>query len=55
MLQILNEALSVKNLANMFYSGYRQVSPGNTRTELHDYSYALNNDYNVSITDASSI
>jgi hypothetical protein len=49
--QSVSEALSVKNLASMFYTGYTQVSPGKTRIEPVSFNASLNSKYNLSIAD----
>ena len=50
----INEALSARNLASLFYTGYHQVSPGYTRIEKVSVPFAkqLNSRYNVSLVDA---
>ena len=52
LIKSINEALSIKNLASMFNTGYIQQSPGKTRVELHDFSTNLNSRYNASIATA---
>lgn len=47
----INEAMSIQNLTAMFYSGYSQVSPGNTRLEPHKFDTSLSSKYNMSIAD----
>ena len=51
-LKNINEAFSVDNLAKMFYSGYRQVSPGRTRVEQVPFLAQMGQRYNASIADA---
>ena len=51
-LQNINEAISVKNLASMFYTGYQQTSPGKTRIQTHNFDANLNARYNLSIANA---
>ena len=48
----INEALSAKSLASLFYTGYRQVSPGYTRIDTIPFSHQLGSKYNVSLVDA---
>lgn len=51
-LKTLTEGLSVKQLTNLFYTGYRQVSPGRTRVQTHNFQANLNSRYNMSIANA---
>lgn len=50
----VNEALSAKSLASLFYTGYRMVSPGYTRIDAINVPFAnqMNSRYNVSLVDA---
>lgn len=49
LIQTINEAVSVKNLASMFYTGYAQVAPGKTRIDNISYNTSLNARYNSTI------
>lgn len=51
-LKNINEALSVKQLTSMFYTGYRQTEPGRTRIQTHKFQTSLNSKYNMSIANA---
>lgn len=48
----INEALSIKQLSSMFYTGYRQVSPGLTRVEKVPFNVSMTSKYNSAITNA---
>lgn len=49
-IQTINEALSVKQLSSMFYTGYSQVSPGNTRIEKVPFDISMATRYNAAIS-----
>lgn len=51
-LKTLTEGLSVKQLTNLFYTGYQMVSPGRTRVQTHNFQASLNSQYNMSIANA---
>ena len=51
-IKTMSEAISVKNLASMFYTGYSQISPGRTRTDVVSFDTNLNSKYNMSIANA---
>ena len=51
-LKTLTEGLSVKQLTNLFYTGYKQISPGRTRVQTHNFQANLNSRYNMSIANA---
>lgn len=52
LLKSMKEAVSITNLASMFYTGYSQVSPGRTRVEPASFNANLTTKYNMSIANA---
>lgn len=50
-LKTITEGISVKDLTSMFYTGYRQVQPGKTRVQTHNFQANMNSRYNGSIAD----
>ena len=51
-LKTLTEGLSVKQLTNLFYTGYKAVLPNPTRVQTHNFQTSLNSRYNMSIANA---
>lgn len=51
LLSKITEAMGVKALTSMFYTGYNQVSPGYTRVEAIPFALQMNTRYTTSVTD----
>ena len=51
LLSKIDEAMGVKALTSMFYTGYNQVSPGYTRVEAIPFALQMNTRYTTSVTD----
>lgn len=51
-LNFIKEAISVQNLASMFYTGLTRVQPTKTRIDKIDFNTSLSSKYNLNITNA---